>query len=61
MVHFEDLRVLATKYFTEASDFIYSHYVTISSYPPVAFAGSLIKKAGVLTLKIIANPDVLGR
>ena len=61
MVHFEDLREVTSKYLTEAVIYIESKYEIISSYPPVAFVGSLVKKAGVLTFKVIANPDVLGR
>ena len=61
MVHFEDLREVASKYLTQAATYLQSKYEIISSYPPVAFVGSLVKKAGVLTFKVIANPDVLGR
>ena len=61
MVHFEDLREVASKYLTQAATYLQSKYEIISSYPPVAFVGSLVKKASVLTFKVIANPDVLGR
>ena len=61
LTHFEDLRLLVSQYFSKISKFVYVQYITVSSYPPVAFIGSLVKKAGQVATHIIIDSDAFAR